>query len=291
MKIALLTLAAVTLVACGQAGTTSTAPSNATVVSIVVTSATASSSTYQLTATARMSDGTSRDVTRSAIWESSNPLIATVSATGLVAVVTAGELDVRATYQSIVGSLHLLVAKVPPASLSIDGAPAIASGPFQLTASARLTDGTVEDVTRAATWQSSNAQVATVSNIGFVTVVSNGDVDFTVAFQGLSATAHVKITLPQSFTVSGTVTDGTTMTPVAGARVQLIGGGFTMTDDHGAFAMSVPGGIALVEVDKDGYQVWEREIVVASDTTLTVTLAPATPTMAAASAIRPPARR
>ena len=54
-----------------------------------------------------MSDGSTRDVTSSAAWESSNPGIAAVSSTGMVTVVGNGELDVRATYQNVMGSMHL----------------------------------------------------------------------------------------------------------------------------------------------------------------------------------------
>ena len=62
-----------------------------------VTSASTSGQNFQLIATARLSDGTNTDVTRSARWESTNPTLATVSDTGMVTVVSNGEVDVRAT--------------------------------------------------------------------------------------------------------------------------------------------------------------------------------------------------
>jgi hypothetical protein len=105
-------VAMITLAACGSDGRSPspTAPGAATVAAVAVTSASTTAPSFQLTATARMSDGTARDVTSTAAWESSNPLIATVSSTGMVTVAGNGDLDVRATYRSVTGSLHLVVA-------------------------------------------------------------------------------------------------------------------------------------------------------------------------------------
>src|SRR5436853_1414391 len=91
--------------ACGKSTPVPTIPTSsaATVNGVVVTSATASGASFQLTATAKMADGSSRDVTGAATWESSNPLLATVSSTGLVLVLGNGEIDVRATYQNVTG--------------------------------------------------------------------------------------------------------------------------------------------------------------------------------------------
>ena len=74
-------VAIMTLVACGNDGrpASPTAPSTATVAAVVVTGGSTAAASFQLTATARMSDGTARDVTGSAAWESSNPVIAAVS--------------------------------------------------------------------------------------------------------------------------------------------------------------------------------------------------------------------
>ena len=159
--------------ACGHSAASPAAPTapGAAVSSIAVTSAPVSNASMQMTAMARLADGSSQDVTRSAAWESSNPAVATVSPTGMLSVVGAGELDVRATYQSASGSMHLRVGSVPVSAVTITGAPAGASAPFQLTAMARLVDGSTTDVTRSSTWLSSNTQLATVSSTGSVTVV------------------------------------------------------------------------------------------------------------------------
>jgi hypothetical protein len=59
--------------------------------------------TLQLKAMAELSAGSPRDVTAEASWLSSNPAIATVSATGLVTGVRAGTADISAGYQSLTG--------------------------------------------------------------------------------------------------------------------------------------------------------------------------------------------
>jgi uncharacterized protein YjdB len=171
--------------ACGGSSTNPAGPttSAATVATVVVTSAPAPGSSLQMTATARLSDGTSRDVTGAAAWESSNRAVATVSPTGMVAVVSAGELDVRATYQTVTGLMHLLVATVAIVAVTIGDAPTASSMSFQLTAMARLGDGSTQDVTRSASWRSSNPQLAAVSSSGFVTVLGTGDVDLQATYQ------------------------------------------------------------------------------------------------------------
>ena len=73
-----------------------------------MTSPGTSGATFQLTAMARLSDGSSLDVTQTATWVSSNTQFATVSATGFVTVQASGETDLRATYLTVSGSTHAL---------------------------------------------------------------------------------------------------------------------------------------------------------------------------------------
>ena len=78
----------------------------------------------QLFAQAQNSDGSTTDVTNAALWQSSNPVVATVSPGGIVTAAAEGEADFSATYQSKSGSIHGTVTKpgcevtLDPASLS-----------------------------------------------------------------------------------------------------------------------------------------------------------------------------
>jgi hypothetical protein len=264
--------------ACAKNGATPTAPSTpgATVSSIAVTSAPVSNTSIQMTAMARMSDGNSQDVTRLAAWESSNPALATISQTGLLAVTGSGELDVRATYQNASGSTHLRVGSVPVSAVTIVGAPTASSTPFQLTAMARLADGSTIDVTRTATWQSSNTQLATVSPTGSVTIVGTGDVELQATYQSVSGSVRVFVSHQTTATVSGRVVEaGADARPVSGARIQILEMGNTFSDDHGAFVIrDIPRGRIIIEVSKAGYETWSNMLDLEGDVELTVTMTP-----------------
>jgi len=98
--------------ACGSGRTAPTGPATQTVTSVTV-AGDATGPRFQCVATAHFSDGSGRDVTNESTWESSMPSIATVSAQGLVSVVAAGTVDIRATFRQTTGSFRF--AANPPA--------------------------------------------------------------------------------------------------------------------------------------------------------------------------------
>lgn len=98
-----------------------TPPTSAAVAAVAVTGSPATTDTFQLTAIARFTDGTALDVTSAAGWESSNTAIATVSATGLVAIHGTGDVDLLATYQAVTGSTQLFVAQSAPTKVTLSG--------------------------------------------------------------------------------------------------------------------------------------------------------------------------
>jgi hypothetical protein len=65
----------------------------------------------QLFAQATSSDGSVSDVTNLALWQSSNPVVGTVSPTGLLTAAAEGTVDVSASYSGRSGSLHAEVQK------------------------------------------------------------------------------------------------------------------------------------------------------------------------------------
>src|SRR5579864_9319262 len=114
---ACLALAAATLIAACSTTSGNPAspapPTTAGVQSIVVTSSATSSSTFQMAARAAMSDGTSRDVTMQAAWDTSNASLATISPTGVLTARGSGQVEVRATFQDKTGSVSLAVSAPP----------------------------------------------------------------------------------------------------------------------------------------------------------------------------------
>ena len=95
-------------------------PNNPAVNTVVVTSSQTSPTSYQLNANARLSDGSSRDVTTAAQWQSSNTSVAQVSPAGTVTVMGSGRVDMRATYENVTGSVGLTVT-MPQNFFSLSG--------------------------------------------------------------------------------------------------------------------------------------------------------------------------
>jgi hypothetical protein len=84
--------------------------------------------TRQLSATATQSTGATSDVTQQAVWQSSATGVATVSATGLVTAVSAGDVEISATYQNVRGAMGVGVL---PTRCDLSITPASAAfGPF-----------------------------------------------------------------------------------------------------------------------------------------------------------------
>jgi hypothetical protein len=79
----------------------------------------------------------------------------------------------------------------------------------QLTARAGFSDGSTQDVTNQATWQSSNTDVATVSGGGLVRAVTFGHADVTAAFQSFSEKVSINLPLDVTGLWRGTARDAT----------------------------------------------------------------------------------
>lgn len=80
----------------------------------------------------------------------------------------------------------------------------------QFTATATLSNGTSEDRTSAATWQSDNAAVATVSAQGLVRAVANGTASITAILGDVRGSRPITITMPRR-----------TPDPAAGQRLPM----------------------------------------------------------------------
>lgn len=131
---------------------------------------------------------------RAVTWSSTDVGVATVSTTGMVTALAAGQVQLRASVDGKVGSGNLTVAIAPVATATIT--------PANLT----LAEGDVADLAvvakdaagrvlqgRTATWQSSNVGVATVSVSGAVTALSAGDATITATVEGIAATTAVTV--------------------------------------------------------------------------------------------------
>jgi hypothetical protein len=72
-------------------------------------------------------------------------------------------------------------------------APAYPGQSMQLMARAAFSNGTSQDVTSQATWDSSNAVVATVSSTGLLSTAGIGSADIRATYQGITGSAQVTV--------------------------------------------------------------------------------------------------
>ena len=124
-------------------------------------------------------------------WISGNPLIATVSSTGVVTGKNPGTVTITAAAGSVVSNgLTFTVTNPPVATITVSAASAtvLAFSTLQVQAVAKDAAGnTLSSV--PLTWTSSNTAVATVSTSGFVTGASPGAVNITASSGGVTSNA------------------------------------------------------------------------------------------------------
>jgi len=139
-------------------------------------------------------------------WQSSNPAIATVNATGLVTAVARGTATISAVADGKTGGATLTVAAKTAAAVVVtpNAASATIGQSAQLTATVKdATGGTL--IGRTITWTSANTAVATVSNTGLVNAVGAGSTTISASADGLTGQA--------SFTTTSVTAAAVTITP------------------------------------------------------------------------------
>jgi uncharacterized protein YjdB len=182
--------------------------SGATLRSLAVTPPTATTArmvNFDFKATATFNDNTTRDVTTDATWTSSNTGVATVSG-GRATGVTAGQASIIATFGGMTAMSRLTVTNLAVAGLTVT--PATVTLPLdtteKLTATARLSDNSTQDVSTSATWTSSDLAVATVDGNGLVTSVAPGTANVVATFGSFTAMSTITVTNATLSTISVT---------------------------------------------------------------------------------------
>lgn len=99
-----------------------------------------------------------------------------------------------------------------------------------------------------------------------------------LAFSITSAQAQDSTQVPQkeAFMVKGKVIDAETMDVVADAKITIEGQDISAaTDGEGKFKLeNLPAGNHTLKVELDGYQTWEKQLALESDTDLEIKLKP-----------------
>lgn len=164
----------------------------------------ASGGSDQFSASASFDDGSSADITRTAIWSSDNDLFATVGSEGLVSAHSVGNAGITASCGGQEQTVTVQVSSTNPISLAIDYDPASvrqtdAGGDIlylnvgdtlQLEAKAYYDNNTAPTtVTGDTTWEatpiSGDASAATVANDGLVTANAVGSTLIKATYSGV----------------------------------------------------------------------------------------------------------
>ncbi len=178
----------------------------ATLNSIVVTPADpsiAKGTTLQFTATGNYSDGSSFDLTQTAVWASSMTSVATISnaggSNGEASAADIGSTTIAAAFGGKTGSTTLTVTAATLVSLAVTPpTPSIARGlTQQFVATGTFSDGSTQVLTGTVTWSSSDTAVASIANAGspgLATGLSVGTTTMQATAGTISGSTTLKVT-------------------------------------------------------------------------------------------------
>jgi uncharacterized protein YjdB len=178
------------------------AVSAATLSALAVTPASASiakGASQQYTAIGTFTDGTTADLTSSVTWASSNAGVATVSnaagSHGLATAVAPGTATITAVQGGVTSNNATLTVAKTLQSIAVTPAnPGVKVGAtVQLAATGTYSDGTTQDLTAQAQWQTSDANIASVDANGKVLGKSPGTVTVTATVGGVTGSARVAV--------------------------------------------------------------------------------------------------
>lgn len=217
----------------GVSGSTTLTVSSAELVSIAVAPpapAAPVGAPTQLTAVGTYTDGTTQDLTSIVAWSSSNELVASVSSAagskGVARGLSTGSTTITATDPAtgISATTALTVTQARMVSIAVTPtAPSVPLGSTkQFTATGTYTDGTVQDVTAAVTWSSSQAGVASISNAGASNGLASSATPGTTTIQAADAATGIAgsttLTVTQAELVSIAVTPARAEVALGGAQ-------------------------------------------------------------------------
>jgi trimeric autotransporter adhesin len=233
------------LAACGSGGSSSLnnapPPVTPSLTSLQVTPGSASvapGAVQQFTATGKYSDGSSKDVTASAQWKTSDSNIASVAG-GKVTAVGAGTVMVSATSGKFSAAATLQVTSAATNLASIALSPGASSLPVntsqQFTATGIYKDGSSRDLTTLVNWASSSTATATINASGLATGMAAGSTTISASLGGIKGSTSLTVTAPtitsivvtpdgltlgigigQQYTATAIYSDGSTQDLVSG---------------------------------------------------------------------------
>lgn len=173
------------------------------VVSIAVTPGSPSigaGATQAFTATATMTDNTTKDLTTLATWTSGTPTSASIANTGIAKGLAVGTSTITATFNGINGSTLLTVTEATLVSISL--LPANATIPVGMKqnyfATGTFSDGSTEDLTETVAWSSGDPTHATISDAadstkGEATAIAQGSAVITATYGAIMGSTTLTV--------------------------------------------------------------------------------------------------
>lgn len=212
--------------------------------------------TIQLVATAVYSDSSTKVVTGSASWQSSNASAASVSL-GTVSGVASGSTQVSASYNGVSSAPTTVTVSAPVPTLTaiqISGSTTVGAGAsIQLTATGTYSDKSTNNISSSVTWASSQYSVAAVQG-GSVTGVNAGTANITASFNGVTASTTVTVTSGHGIQVDPSMSPSDIQGKIngghAGDTVVFAPGTYNLpangSNPGNGAALVIPAGLAVV---------------------------------------------
>lgn len=149
--------------------------------------------TQQYTAIGTYAAGNTADITNTATWASSNPLVATIDANGLATGLTVGSTTITATLDGVTSNGALLTVNNPLVAIVVTPPTATITTrqSQQFTATGTFFNGSTQDITNSVTWNSSNTAAATINATGLASGVDVGTSNITATSGAITSNPAV----------------------------------------------------------------------------------------------------
>jgi len=272
VKLALFLIAflAVTLVGCGSGSSSGGGGGNQrpTLDSISVKPVSAGinvGDTQQFKASGTYSDGSTKDITDSVTWSTSDQSVATITATGLATGVHGGQVTITAASGTLNNGTSLSVTAVLSSIVLSPSNPGVFVGAsLQFAATGNYNDGTQKNLTSVVTWASSDTSMATINKAGLAAGIHGGSATISATSGSIQGSANLKVTAllnsikvtpmgpaiqasdSEQFAAAGTFNDGTQADLTASASWSSSNGGVASIGANSGLAVGLAAGVTSI---------------------------------------------
>jgi uncharacterized protein YjdB len=154
----------------------------------------------QFKATGSYSDGSSKDLTATVQWNSSDGSVASVSSSGFATAVSTGVATLTASSGKMQGLATFDVTGAAANLVSVSVTPAASSLPVntsqQYTATGTYNDGSTSDLTAVVSWSSSANSIAKIDLAGLASGVSAGPATISAKLGSVTGSTGLTVTAP-----------------------------------------------------------------------------------------------